>query len=40
MDTYFEDLNDGTHVIADNIKIHGADEVTHDTNLIQVLNQC
>ena len=40
MDTYFGDLNEGTHVIADDVKIHGADEATHDQNLIQVLNQC
>ena len=40
MDTYFGDLNDGTHVIADNVKIHGEDEATHDMHLIQVLNQC
>ena len=40
MDTYFGDLNVGTHVIADDVKIHGENEVTHDQNLIQVLNQC
>ena len=40
MDTYFGDLNEGTHVIADDVKIHGEDEATHDMNLIQVLNQC
>ena len=40
MDTYFGDLNDGTLVIADDVKIHGEDEVTHDMHLIQVLNQC
>ena len=40
MDTYFGDLNDGTHVITDNVKIHGEDEATHDMHLIQVLNQC
>ena len=40
MDTYFGDLNDGTHVIADDIKIHGEDEATHDMYLIQVLDQC
>ena len=40
MDTYFGDLNDGTHVIADDVKIHGEDEATHDMYLIQVLNQC
>ena len=40
MDTYFGDLNEGTHIIADDIKIHGQDEGTHDKHLIQVLNQC
>ena len=40
MDTYFGDLNDGTHVIADDVKIHGEDDVTHDMYLLQVLNQC
>ena len=40
MDTYFGDLNEGTHVIADDVKIHGENETTHDQNLIQVLNQC
>ena len=40
MDTYFGDLNERTHVIANDVKIHGADEATHDQNLIQVLNQC
>ena len=39
MVTYFGDLNDGTHVIADDVKIHGEDEATHNMNLIQVLNQ-
>ena len=40
MDTYFGNLNEGTHVIADDVKIHGQDEATHDKHLIQVLNQC
>ena len=40
MVTYFGDLNDGTHVITDDVKIHGEDEATHDMHLIQVLNQC
>ena len=40
MDTYFGDLNEGTHVIADDVKIHGPDEASHDKHLIQVLNQC
>ena len=40
MDTYFGDLNEGTHVIADDVKIHGQDEATHNKHLIQVLNQC
>ena len=40
MDTYFGDLNKGTQVIADDVKIHGPDEATHDKHLIQVLNQC
>ena len=40
MDTHFGDLNEGTHVIADDVKIHGHDEATHDKHLIQVLNQC
>ena len=40
MDTYFGDLNEGTHIIADDVKIHGQDEATHDKHLIQVLNQC
>ena len=40
MDTYFGDLNEGTQVIADDVKIHGPDEATHDKHLIQVLNQC
>ena len=40
MDIYFGNLNEGTHVIADNMKIHGENEATHDQNLIQVLNQC
>ena len=40
MDAYFGDLNEGTQVIADDIKIHGPDEATHDKYLIQVLNQC
>ena len=39
MDTYFGDLNEGTHVIEDDVKIHG-EEATHNKNLIQVLNQC
>ena len=30
MDTYFGDLNEGTQVIADDVKIHGPDEATHD----------
>ena len=38
MDTYFGDLNEGTHVIAEDVKIHGQDEATHDKHLIQVLN--
>ena len=40
MDTYFGNLNDGTHVIVDDVKIHGEDKISHDQNLIQVLNQC
>ena len=40
MDTYFGDLNEGTQVIVDDVKIHGPDETTHDRYLIQVLNQC
>ena len=28
MDTYFDDLNEGTQVIADDVKIHGSDEAT------------
>ena len=40
MDNYFGDLNEGTHIIADDVKIHGQDEATHDKHLIQVLNQC
>ena len=40
MDTYFGNLNEGTHIIADDVKIHGQDEATHDKHLIQVLNQC
>ena len=28
------------HMIADDVKIHGKDEATHDMNLIQVVNQC
>ena len=40
LDMYFGDLNEGTHIIADDVKIHGADEATHNKNLIQVLNQC
>ena len=40
MDAYFGDLNEGTQVIADDIKIHGPDEATDDKHLIQVLNQC
>ena len=40
MDTYIGDLNEGTHVITDDVKIHGEDESTHDKYLIQVLNQC
>ena len=40
MDAYFGDLNEGTQVIADDVKIHGPDEATHDKHLIQVLNQC
>ena len=40
MDTYFGNLNEGTHVIADDVKIHGEDESTQDQHLIQVLNQC
>ena len=39
MDAYFGDLNEGTQVIADDVKIHGPDEATHDKHLIQVLNQ-
>ena len=39
MDTYFGDLNEGTHIIADDMKIHGPDEATHDKHLIEVLNQ-
>ena len=40
MDVYFGNLNEGTQVIADDMKIHGPDEATHDKYLIQVLNQC
>ena len=40
MDTNFGDLNEGTDIIADDVKIHGKDEATHDKHLIQVLNQC
>ena len=40
MDTYFGDLNEGTHVIVNDVKIHGPDEATHDKYLIKVLNQC
>ena len=40
MDTYFGDLNEGTNIIANDVKIHGPDEATHDKHLIQVLNQC
>ena len=40
IDTYFGNLNEGTHVITDDVKIHGEDESTHDQQLIQVLNQC
>ena len=40
MDTYFGDLNEGTHVIVDDVKIHGPDEATHNIYLIKVLNQC
>ena len=37
---FWGDLNEGTQVIADDMKIHGLDEATHDKHLIQVLNQC
>ena len=40
MDIYFGDLNEDTHVIADDVKIHGQDGATHDKHLTQVLNQC
>ena len=40
MDAYFGNLNEGTQVIADDVKIHGPDEATHNKYLIQVLNQC
>ena len=40
MDAYFGNLNEGTQVIADDVKINGPDEATHDKHLIQVLNQC
>ena len=40
MDAYFGNLNEGTQVIDDDVKIHGPDEATHDKHLIQVLNQC
>ena len=40
MDAYFGNLNEGTQVIADDVKIHGPDEATQDKHLIQVLNQC
>ena len=40
MDAYFGDLNEGTHVIADDVKIHGDSKSTHDLHLLEVLNQC
>ena len=40
MDAYFGDLNEGTHMIADDVKIHGDSESTHDSHLLEVLNQC
>ena len=33
MDTYFGDLNEGAHVIADDVKIHGKNEATHDQSM-------
>ena len=36
MDTYFGDLNEGTCIIADDMKIHGQDKATHDKHLILV----
>ena len=35
MDTYFGDLNEGTHVIADNVKIHGEDEFDMSVEPVQ-----
>ena len=40
MDAYFGDLNEGTHVIADDVKIHSDSKSTHDLHLLEVLNQC
>ena len=40
MDAYFGDLNEGTHVIADDVKIHGDSKSTHNLHLLGVLNQC
>ena len=36
----FGDLNEGTHVIADDVKIHGDSKSTHNLHLLGVLNQC
>ena len=40
MDTYFGDLNEGTHVTVDDVKTHGPDEATHNKYLTKVLYQC
>ena len=40
MDAYFGDLNKGTHVIADDMQIHGDSKSTHNFHLLEALNQC
>ena len=40
MDAHFQDINSTTNIIADDIMIHGEDDVQHDMHLLQVLNKC
>ena len=40
MDCHFQDINSTTHVITDEMMIHGETDGQHDKHLMQVLNKC
>ena len=40
MDLNFQDINPNTNIIADDMMIHGQDDLEYDRHLLQVLNKC